>query len=281
MNNKMNQRQHKKHYVPKKSNEVLYSKSLITRSIKLDINSIGKNIIITLLQKIRDDYEGKCVVEGYIQPGTCNIKGYSSGLLKSNYVIYEVLFECLTCFPVQGMLIECVAINITKAGIRAEINTDKKPSPAIVFITRDHNYNVDEFSKIKEGDIFEARVIGQRFELNDKFVSIIAKLTSKTKEHHKPQLKKKTINTNTIVSKKDILDKLVSVIPKVSVVPTNIEKENGDEEEDEKKDEGEEDMEEEEEEEENEDEDDEEDEEEDEEDEEEGNKLEKPKKEEY
>ena len=244
MNYKMNQSQHKKRYAPKKPNDILYTKSLITRSVKLDINFIGKNIITTLLQKIKDEYEGKCVVEGYIQPGSCVIKGYSSGLLKSNYVIYEVIFECLSCFPVQGMLIECVAINITKAGIRAEINTDKKPSPAVVFITRDHNYNIDEFSKIKEGDIFMARVIGQRFELNDKFVSIIAKLISKTKEVYNTQIKKKPIHLNTSVSKKDILDKLVSVIPKVSIMPTNIEKETGDEEEDEKKDEGEEDVEE-------------------------------------
>jgi hypothetical protein len=65
----------------------LYSKALITRSVKLDIISIGKNIIQTLLQKLRDDYEGKCVVEGYIKPNSCDIKSYSSGLLKSNYVI--------------------------------------------------------------------------------------------------------------------------------------------------------------------------------------------------
>jgi DNA-directed RNA polymerase subunit E'/Rpb7 len=279
MNYKMNQTQHKKRYAPKKPNEILYTKSLITRSVKLDINFIGKNIITTLLQKIKDEYEGKCVVEGYIQPGSCVIKGYSSGLLKSNYVVYEVIFECLSCFPVQGMLIECVAINITKAGIRAEINTDKKPSPAVVFITRDHNYNIDEFSKIKEGDIFMARVIGQRFELNDKFVSIIAKLISKTKEVYNTQIKKKTIHQNTIVPKKDILDKLVSVIPKVSVMQTNIEKETGDEEEDEKKDEGDEDVEEE-----NEDDEEEEEEEEDEEveeEEEEEGKKETPKKDEY
>ena len=278
MNYKMNQSQNKKRYAPKKPNEILYTKSLITRSVKLDINFIGKNIITTLLQKIKDEYEGKCVVEGYIQPGSCVIKGYSSGLLKSNYVVYEVIFECLSCFPVQGMLIECVAINITKAGIRAEINTDKKPSPGVVFITRDHNYNIDEFSKIKEGDIFMARVIGQRFELNDKFVSIIAKLTSKTKEVYNTQIKKKPIHLNTSVSKKDILDKLVSVIPKVSVIPTNIEKETGDEEEDEKKYEGEEEVEEDNDED---DEDEEEEEEEVEEEEEEEGKREIPKKDEY
>jgi TATA-binding protein-associated factor Taf7 len=114
--------------------------------------------------------------------------------------------------------------------------------------------------------------------LNDKFVSIIAKLTSKTKEVYNTQIKKKPIHLNTSVSKKDILDKLVSVIPKVSVMPTNIEKETGDEDEDEKKNEGEEDVEEE-----NEDDDDEEEEEDEEveEEEEEESKIENPKKDEY
>ena len=124
-----------------------------------------------------------------------------------------------------------------------------------------------------------ARVIGQRFELNDKFVSIIAKLISKTKEVYNTQIKKKPIHQNTIVPKKDILDKLVSVIPKVSVMQTNIEKETGDEEEDEKKDEGDEDVEEENEDDEEEEE--EEDDEEVEEEEEEEGKKEPPKKDEY
>ena len=195
--------------------------------------------------------------------------------------MYEVMFECLTCFPVEGMLINCTAINITKAGIRAEITTVEKPSPAIVFITRDHNYNIDEFSQIKEGDVFVARVIGQRFELNDKFVSVIAKLKTKTKEHlHKivPNIINTKKKTSVSPKKTDVLDKLVSVIPSKPITLEIVEKENIDEDEEEKKDE------EENEEEENEEEEDEEDEQEDEEDEpeedEEGKKTSKLKKDE-
>jgi hypothetical protein len=68
-----------------------------------------------------------------------------------------------------------VAKNITKAGIRAD-SADAVPSPVIVFVAKDHNYNNDLFSEIKEGDKFNVRVIGQRFELNDKYVSIIGEL---------------------------------------------------------------------------------------------------------
>jgi hypothetical protein len=45
-----------------------------------------------------------------------------------------------------------------------------------VFIARDHHFNMSKFSSIKEGDKFIAKVIGQRFELNDKQISIIAEL---------------------------------------------------------------------------------------------------------
>ena len=94
------------------------------------------------------------------------------------------------------MLISCVAKNITKAGIRAESSIEV-PSPIVVFIAKDHNYNNAQFSEIKEGDKFTAKVIGQRFELNDKYVSVIAELSKpkmdkeyfgKSKENSKPKL---------------------------------------------------------------------------------------------
>jgi hypothetical protein len=44
----------------------------------------------------------------------------------------------------------------------------------VVFIARDHHYASSQFANIQEGDKFLAKVIGQRFELNDKYVSVIA-----------------------------------------------------------------------------------------------------------
>jgi DNA-directed RNA polymerase subunit E'/Rpb7 len=143
---------------------------------------IDKNLKETITKKIKKEYEGKCIVEGYIQKDSCQILSYSSGLIKGVNIIYDVVFKCKTCFPIEGMNINCIAINITKsAGIRAEI-AGIKPSPAVIFITRDHHYNDDYFSQIKEGDTFSATVIGQRFELNDKFISIIAKLIQPSSE---------------------------------------------------------------------------------------------------
>ena len=72
------------------------------------------------------------------------------------------------------MIISCIAKNITKAGIRAKI--DDKFNPLIIFIARDHNYRSNKFSEIKENDEIKVRVLGQRFELNDEHISVIAEL---------------------------------------------------------------------------------------------------------
>jgi DNA-directed RNA polymerase subunit E'/Rpb7 len=160
----------------------IYSRALITRSISLPIVNIGKNVQQTIERYIIDNFEGKCVVEGFIKVGSCKIITYSSGLVKGTNIGFEVVFECMICCPVEGMLIQCVAKNITKAGIRAE-SSDETPSPVIVFVTRDHHYMVQYFSTIEEGTKFTARVIGQRFELNDKYVSIIAELVEPKKDY--------------------------------------------------------------------------------------------------
>ena len=92
-------------------------------------------------------------------------------------MIFDVVFECSVCYPVAGMLLNCVAKNITKAGIRAE-SSEESPSPFVLFIARDHFYSNDYFNSIEENDKFIARVIAQRFELNDKYVSVIAEPVS-------------------------------------------------------------------------------------------------------
>ena len=173
----------------------IYSRGLITRNIVLPITSIGKNIKETIEENIKACFEGKCVVEGYIRKDSSKIITYSSGLIvKGNLISFEVVFECEICFPVEGTLVSCIAKNITKAGIRCESATDI-PSPIVVFITKDHHYNVPYFSEVQEGDKVTVRVIGQRFELNDKYISIIGELIKekepfvlKPKQQSKPRL---------------------------------------------------------------------------------------------
>ena len=172
----------------------IYSRCLITRSIVLPITAIGKNLKEILEVSISSNYEGKCVVEGFIKPSSSKIITYSSGIIfRGSSIKFEVVFECEVCFPVEGMLISCVVKNITKAGIRAESSIDV-PTPVVVFIAKDHHYNNSQFAEIEVGNQVNVRVLGQRFELNDKYVSIIGELVKpkvegdyKKKPYDKPR----------------------------------------------------------------------------------------------
>jgi len=155
--------------------KTVYSLSQITKKIVLPINAIGRNLQKTIEETIAAMVEGKCIVEGYVKPRSVRVITFSSGLIKGTDVVFDVVIECEVCFPVAGMLFNCVAKNITKAGIRAE-SVEEIPSPFILFVARDHYYASDYFNSIEENEKFVAKVIAQRFELNDKYVSIIAEL---------------------------------------------------------------------------------------------------------
>ena len=166
----------------------VYSLSQITKSISLPISAIGKGLYQTIERTIAAMVEGKCIVEGFVKTDSVRVITYSSGLVKADSVLFNVVFECSVCYPVSGMLMNCVANNITKAGIRAE-SSEETPSPFVLFIARDHYYASDYFNSIEEKEKFTARVIAQRFELNDKYVSIIAELVpQKEYVQRKPRL---------------------------------------------------------------------------------------------
>jgi DNA-directed RNA polymerase subunit E'/Rpb7 len=170
----------------------IYMINMITRRVTLNMSKVGNNIKSILEKMIAYQMDGKCVVEGYIKPNSIKIISYSNGIIKGDEVAFEVVFECLVCLPVEGMHITAIAKNITKAGIRAEINEEH--SPLIIFIARDHNYKSLYFSSIKENDEIKVRVIGQRYELNDTFISIIAELLDK--KEYKPKEAKPFIIMN-------------------------------------------------------------------------------------
>ena len=167
-----------------------YNIMLITRKQSVEILNIGSNIKQTLEKILSRNIEGKCVTEGFIKPNSVNILTYSSGIVMGNQIVFDIAFECDVCSPVEGMHINCISKNITKAGIRAE--TAEDPSPMVIFIARDHHNTSKYFSDIKSEQNIKVKIIGQRFELNDKYISVIAELIEpredKIKKKKKPKI---------------------------------------------------------------------------------------------
>ena len=73
-----------------KSNQIseIYCKSLLSRKIYLNYSDIDKDIVTTLENKLKQQYEGKCCNEGYIKIGSIQVISYSTGELSSDKIIY-------------------------------------------------------------------------------------------------------------------------------------------------------------------------------------------------
>jgi len=178
----------KRKTAPKKSFN-LYLPTVITRNVILTFDQAGGNVKQYIEKKLSSELEGKCIVEGFVEHNSIKIISYSSGKLQGNNIIFDVVFECNICSPVEGMHIQAIAKNITQAGIRAEV--DKDPSPVIIYISRDHHYDMEYFNKVKEGDKINTRVIGIRYELNDKYISIMSELLEDKAEKYTIKKKQK------------------------------------------------------------------------------------------
>ena len=151
----------------------IYLSSIITRKINIPMYQVGGDIDALILDAL-SKYEGQCIKEGYLKRHSIKIINYSSGMIKGDIIEFEVVFECLLSNPVVGQMLSCKVESITKAGLKCRLNEPE--TPFVVFIVRDHHYLSSDFSSIKEGDVVSAKILGQRYEINDAVISVVATL---------------------------------------------------------------------------------------------------------
>lgn len=164
---------------------MLYQASRIHHKICIPFSNIRKFDCIEhhLKEVVSREIDGKCIPEGFVKPGSCNLQCYSVGTFAAGNIQFVLEIECMICCPKEGMVMPCIAKTVTQAGIRAHAHVE--PSPVVVYVSREMHDAVSKnrlmtnsIDTVKPGDNIEVRVIGKRFELNDKHVTVIGELMS-------------------------------------------------------------------------------------------------------
>ena len=153
--------------------DVLYTEAIIQEKIKIQFNKVSNNMTKFFETYAEKKIENKCRNEGYVRMGSSSVLTYSTGLLNSDSIVYNVVYSVDVCYPYENMEIKCKIKNITKIGIRAVISEHN--NPIVLFISREHNPDKD-FDQYKESQIIKVKVLGHRFELNDEYISVIGEL---------------------------------------------------------------------------------------------------------
>lgn len=162
----------------------LYNSTCIRRKLCIPFSDIPnfKCMEDHLKHVVSTEIDGRCIAEGFVKPGSCNLRSHSIGTFAAGNIRFDLEIECMLCCPKEGAIMSCIAKTVTQAGIRAHACTT--PSPVVIYISREmhdattriiaNNVSMDS---IKPGDMIQVRVVGRRFELNDKQVSIIGEWT--------------------------------------------------------------------------------------------------------
>ena len=156
----------------------LYVKSLLTTKIFIPSNCIGKNIQDLIKEKLNEKIANKCISEGYVSPNNIKIISTSAGVLYPYTIVYEVLYECMICHPIEGMQFVANVKTITGAGIHARIIDDDGNIPITVFISRDHNNLNENFHNVCDQDFVVVKIIGIRYEINDATICALSTYVS-------------------------------------------------------------------------------------------------------
>jgi hypothetical protein len=152
----------------------LYHSTTIHHKVTLPFAAITnfKSIHELLTHHVSQQIAGRCITEGFVKPQSCSIRSQSVGTMSAGTIGFNLEIDCMMCCPKEGDVMKCVAKTVTQAGIRAHACTE--PSPVVIYISRElQDSQSRTMDSVKPGDHILIRVIGKRYELNDKHVSII------------------------------------------------------------------------------------------------------------
>lgn len=153
----------------------LFERRSLTKKVHVSSKFLQRNIMSSLLVQLKQNYEGKCTPEGFIQQNSLTIVNYSLG--RANYIKggidYDVTFQADICMPHAGQRFKAPVKLRSKVGIHAET------PPIKVLIPRDLHLGNAEFDEVKVDDDIEFEVVGAQFKQEDENIIVVGRLLTK------------------------------------------------------------------------------------------------------
>tara|TARA_Y100000590_G_scaffold470766_1_gene669719 strand:- start:1099 stop:1599 length:501 start_codon:yes stop_codon:yes gene_type:complete len=160
----------------------IYSYINLSKTIGLLPRELNNDIDATILYKLKEEIEGKCISEGYVMPHTLSIINRSLGqALVSHFngnVIYNINYSVKVCNPLEGNIIEATVVNVNKMGAMANSGQDGI-LPLNILLAKQHHIDNETFESLKEGNKIMIKVLGKRFDSGEDQISVIGLLEKK------------------------------------------------------------------------------------------------------
>lgn len=156
-------------------------------NIKIHPKYIGKDIEKNILRELKQRKEGICSDHGYIKKSSIRIIKISSGKVEMStfhgYINFMVKYSAMVCNPVKGNIVNAVVVNMNNFGILCSsfITEDNgSKTPILEIIIPKHSLtiqsDVDLKNSIKINNEVKVQIVGKKYQLYNKKISIIGKI---------------------------------------------------------------------------------------------------------
>ena len=160
-----------------KTNDHIFIRMQLCEKIKLEPAFISSSYKDEVLKRLKTKVEGICTKHGYIRPDSVEIYKVCSGRVEliglNGSTIFDVYFWADVCNPLLGSVLKCRVSNINKFGILVEAGD------IIEAIVAKNSVSIQsdvDLEKVRIGDDVMIEVVGKKYELNDKKISLIARI---------------------------------------------------------------------------------------------------------
>lgn len=149
-------------------------------SIQLKPNELGPNIEQIIYTKLKNNLENMCSKHGYIRKDSIKIIKRSAGQIKVSHfngnVAYNIYCVAEICNPAQGSVIKCRVKAKNSLGLLANGYYDNVPILEIIVPKLSAGIQSEiNIDMVNIGDEISIEVMGKKFQLYDKYISIIGK----------------------------------------------------------------------------------------------------------
>lgn len=207
----------------------VFTECILVDKVNLRPSDLYDDPKATVAHLLRDRYEGKCSRHGYIRTGSVKIHKLGLGQVQmvslNGDVSYTVQFSAGVCLPVVGNVFKATVKNMNKFGVLCDVTRDRDTVMEIIVAKNSpeiqSEVNLDD---LRIGDAVNVEVLGRKFELNDKKISIIGRLVVNFKQSRVVQRAQSLAVAGTDASNADDVE---------SIVPTDEDDDEEDEEDDE------------------------------------------------
>lgn len=162
--------------------EELCTRTLLTEKIKLEPVYLNQNFKSILLQRLKQKIEGVCSKHGYIRKDSVELYKIAPGCIEilslNGNINYDIQFYADVCNPLIGTVIKgAKVVNMNRFGILVEAKVFATSVLEIIVAKNSVNIVSEiDLDTISIGDDVNVEVIGKKFNIGDKKISVIGKI---------------------------------------------------------------------------------------------------------